>query len=378
MIRFRRGVVAAVTGGRPGLNEIMVNVEGREERAVNYEKLTGRVQAGDRVLLNTTAVSLGLGTGGYHFVAAVEGKSVPDPGREGHVMKLRYTPFQVKVLSVEEEGHPFNNLYRSVESLDGMPVVAGTLHSMVAPVAAAVKHFTGPGVKVFYLMTDGAALPIWFSKLVQELKEKNLIDGTVTCGHAFGGDYEAVNVYSGLLCARAAGAHLAVVAMGPGIVGSASQFGHTGLEQGEIINAVNILGGRAIGIPRVSFADPRERHRGLSHHSRTALGKVALTRCTVPFPAWRGEKKSLISRQLWESGISGRHHVVEVDTGELPGILDFYGLAVTTMGRSLGEDPDFFHTAGAAGIYAAGLLQPGLYKAPDGDDGVRLPAQQDH
>lgn len=376
MILFRRGVVTAVTGGWPGMAELLVSVGGREERAVNYEKLTGRVEAGDKVLLNTTAVALGLGTGGYHFVAAVEDKEVPDPAGEGHIMKLRYTPFQVKVLSVEEESHPFNKLYRSVDSLDGMPVVVGTLHSMVAPVAAAIKHTAGPGIKVFYLMTDGAALPIWLSGLVRELKDKGLVNGTVTCGQAFGGDYEAINVYSGLIFARAAGAHVAMVAMGPGIVGSASEFGHTGLEQGEIINAVNILGGNAIGIPRVSFADTRERHLGLSHHSRTALGKVALTRCTVPIPAWKGEKQSFIRKQLKESGIYRRHQVVEVDTRDLPGIMDHYGLAVTSMGRSFSDDPDFFHAAGAAGIYASMLLQASLNKAPDGAGDKCLPAQQ--
>lgn len=362
LILFRRGEVAAVTGRRPGVTEIAVRVEGREEKAVNYDELTGRVEAGDRVVLNTTAVFKSLGTGGYHFVTAVEGKNIPEPGPEGHIMKVRYTPFQVKVLAVEEEDHPGNRLYRSVENLGGMPVLVGTLHSMVAPAAAALRHLAGTGLKLFYLMTDGAALPIWFSRLVYDLKHKKIIDATVTCGHSFGGDYEAVNVYSGLLWARAAGACAAVVAMGPGIVGSSSAFGHTALEQGEIVNAVNILGGRAIAIPRISFADPRPRHTGLSHHTRTALGRVALTRCTVPLPVLRGEKKRLVRRQLKESGICGRHRVVEVDTGGLQEIMATYGLSVTTMGRTPKEDPDFFHAAGAAGIYAARLLQAGIDK----------------
>ncbi len=364
MIRFRRGVVATVGSRRPGLTEVTVKVGGREEKAVNYDRLTGRVEAGDVVLLNTTAVAKGLGTGGFHFVAAVEGRIVPDPGPEGHIMKLRYTPFQIKVLAVEEEDHPGSALYRSTRDLAGMPVVAASLHSAVGPVAAAVKHLAGPGTRLFYLMTDGAALPAWFSRLVHELREKKLIDGTVTCGHAFGGDYEAVNVYSGLLWARAAGADLAVASMGPGIVGSSSEFGHTGLEQGEIVNAVNILGGRAIAVPRISFADVRERHRGLSHHTRTALGRVALAPCTVPIPALRGKKKSLVHKQLTDSGICKKHRVVEVNTAAMPEIMASYGLMTTTMGRSFAEDPEFFHAAGAAGIYAAGLLQTGADEFP--------------
>ncbi|MCL6611016.1 MAG: DUF3866 family protein [Peptococcaceae bacterium] len=375
MIRFRRGVVTAILGARPGVTEVMVNIGGREEMALNYDLITGGVAAGDRVILNTTAVARGLGTGGYHFVAAVEGKNGPDPGPRGHIMKLRYTPFQVKVLAVEEEEHPENRLYRTVKDLGGMPVVIGSLHSMAAPAAAALKRLAGPGARIFYLMTDGGALPVWFSRLAHELKAKKLIDATVTCGHAFGGDYEAINIYSGLLWSRAAGADAAVVAMGPGIVGSSTEFGHTGLEQGEIVNAVNILGGRAVAIPRVSFADPRERHRGLSHHTRTALGKVALTPCTVTVPAWRGEKRSLIFRQMKEAGIFQRHRVVEVDTSGLPGIMGYFGLNVTTMGRRMEEDPEFFHAAGAAGIYAAGLLQQGADKLPDRGESSGMPAQ---
>jgi len=364
LIISRMGKVSSITGIRPGLTEITVMVDGREERAINYDHLTGPVVAGDLVKLNTTAVSMNLGTGGYHFVMAVEGKNGPDPPREGHIMKLRYTPSQVKVHSVEEEDYPGS--YNSAQGLEGTPVVVGTLHSMVAPITAAIKHFTGPAAKIVYLMTDGAALPIWLSRLIHELKLKRLVDETVTCGHAFGGDHEAINVYSGLLWARASGADAIVVSMGPGIVGSASQFGHTALEQGEIVNAVNILGGRAIAVPRISFADPRPRHFGLSHHTGTALGRVALTPCVVPIPLMKGRKKTFIYSQMKESGIFGRHKIVEVDSRSYKELLDSYGLAVTTMGRSLGEDPEFFETAWAAGIYAAGLLQPGVDELPDG------------
>ncbi|MFZ5652268.1 MAG: DUF3866 family protein [Bacillota bacterium] len=364
MIACSFGRVLSIVEQRPGITEILVDIDGCAGRAVNYDGITGPVEAGDTVRLNTTAVWKKLGTGGYHFVMAVEQKKPPDPTEKGHIMKLRYTPFQVKVHSVEEEDHPGNQIYRSLKSLGKMPVVVGTLHSMTAPAAAAIKYLAGPGIKLFYLMTDGAALPIYLSRLVHGLKAGGLIDGTVTCGHAFGGDFEAINVYSGLIWARAAGADAAIVSMGPGIVGSASEFGHTALEQGEIVNAVNILGGRAIAIPRVSFADARRRHFGLSHHTRTALGKVALTGCTVPIPVLKGGKRSVLHSQLKESGIWERHRVVEVDTGRIGCIMGSFGLKVTTMGRSCREDPEFFDTAGAAGIYAAGLLQAGSDETP--------------
>lgn len=361
------GVVLSIIDRRPGLEEITVDMNGRRERAINYEYITGPVQAGDRVLLNTTAVSINLGTGGYHYVMAVVGENGSDPGREGHIMKLRYTPLQVKVLAVEEQEHPSGSVYRSKVSIDGIPVVVGSLHSMLAPVAAAIRSRAGAGLKIAYLMTDGGSLPIWFSRLVHELKEKGLVDETITCGHAFGGDYEAVNIYSGLIWARANGAGAIIAAMGPGIVGTATVFGNTAIEQGEIVNAVNVLGGRAIAVPRISFADSRPRHYGISHHTLTALGKVALTGCTVVIPSLTGKKKSVVERQLRESGIIQKHQVVEMDPGCVEDILGAYSLSVTTMGRDASADPEFFATACSAGLYTAGLLKPGADEATDRD-----------
>lgn len=365
MINSSFGRVISISKSRPGITEMVVEVEGRAEKAINYDLLTGRVEVGDTVRLNTTAIRKKLGTGGFHFVMGVENRDVPSPPQQGHIIKLRYTPFQVKVHSVEEDDYPGSDLYRTVAGLDSVPVLVGSLHSMIGPAAAAIKYLAGMETTIFYLMTDGAALPISLSVLVHELKKRRLIDRTVTSGHSFGGDYEAINTYSGLLWSKAAGADVILVSMGPGIVGSASEFGHTALEQGEIVNAVNILGGRAIAIPRISFADARKRHFGLSHHTRTALGKVALTGCTVPIPFLSGGKKTVLYSQLKESGILEKHRVLEVDTRQIGHIMESFDLSVTTMGRSYIDDPEFFETAGAAGAYAAGLLQPGLNKAGD-------------
>ncbi|MFZ5644089.1 MAG: DUF3866 family protein [Bacillota bacterium] len=365
MIERRAGVVSSILERRPGATEISVSVDGRDEKALNYDFLTGSVDVGDRVLLNTTAVTKNLGTGGYHFVIAVNENKEEKANKSGHIIKMRYTPFQINVLSIEEDSHPENAVYRSVSELGGTPVVAGSLHSMIAPIAAAVKYTAGFGIKVAYLMTDGAALPIWLSKLVHGLKNKKLIDFTITCGHAFGGDYEAVNVYSGLLCARVKGADVIIASMGPGIVGTSTEYGNTALEQGEIINAVNVLGGYAIAIPRISFADSRSRHYGLSHHTRTALGKVALSSCTVVLPFLCSSKKTIIDQQLNESGILKKHKIVELDTKMLEKVMDYYKISVTTMGRSIKEDPDFFHTSFASGIYAGRLLKSGFHKTSD-------------
>ena len=61
---FRTGVVTAILAERAGLQK--VEVDG--ERAYVLTQLIGTVAVGDRVVVNTTAVDLGLGTGGWHFV----------------------------------------------------------------------------------------------------------------------------------------------------------------------------------------------------------------------------------------------------------------------------------------------------------------------
>ncbi|MTI84133.1 MAG: DUF3866 family protein [Firmicutes bacterium] len=359
MISTKIGTVLSVQSTINGISELEVNIDGNSSRAINYDNLTGPAKPNDRVLLNTTAVVKKLGTGGNHFVMANMSRPERDAAVEGHIMKLRYSPSQVKVLAVEEQESPYFQIMSQAVSLQGTPVIVGTLHSMLAAAAAAIYGIKKGKARVAYVMTDGAALPLPLSKLVQELKQKDLIHTTITCGHAFGGDLEAVTVYSALLAARAvARADIIIVTMGPGIVGTASQFGFTGIEQGEIINAVNILGGQAVAIPRISFADQRERHFGLSHHSRTALGKVALTPCSVPIPVslFAGNKKELVLKQLKESGISTKHQVLEVDSSPGLEVLREKEINVKTMGRSLSDDPQFFEATAAAGVLACKLL----------------------
>lgn len=358
MIRIRKGIVKTLTSHRPGITELLVEVEGDNQRAINYDQLTGTINPGDEVILNTTAVFKNLGTGGAHFVMANLTNSSQDVPEEGHIMKARYSPCQVKVLSVEESESPYAEIMQQSENLNGTPVIIGSLHSMIAPVAAAIKKLGCDQLRVAYLMTDAASLPLALSRLVFELKNKGLIHDTITCGQAFGGDYEAINVYTGLLaCKSVTKADVIIVATGPGIVGSNSRYGFTGLEQAEIINAVNILGGQAIAIPRISFADLRERHLGISHHSRTALGKVALSRATVTLPQLEPEKIELLLRQVEASGISSRHNIAIIEAEAALEALVEYDVKVSTMGRNINQDREFFLAAGAAGIYVKDILQ---------------------
>lgn len=354
MIRIRQGKVREIISNVGGVTEIKVDVDGNTEKAVNYDFMTGPVEIGHQVSLNTTAVHKSLGSGGFHFVMANYSVASTEVEELGHIMKLRYTPCQVKCFSVEEELNPSRAKIEDFTSLRGTPVIVGTLHSMLAAAAAGVKAASGGKLKIAYVMTDGAALPIQLSKTVAELKEKGLIDATVTIGHAFGGDFEAVNIYTGLIAAReAAGADVIIVAMGPGIVGTGTKFGFTGVEQGEIINAVNILGGKPVAIPRISFADSRERHTGISHHTITVLTKIALSKCTLVLPVMDPGKENYVEKQLLKSGISLEHKVVK-ENGD-PALLYLMdkNIVVSTMGRNLSQDKEFFLAAGAAGIFAS-------------------------
>lgn len=352
MIELRRGRISKILARRAGLVELEVEEDGSFRRAAAYEALTGPVEEGQEVILNTTATALNLGSGGYDFVLHVLGNDRRELTGVGHIMKLRYTPLQVRCLSVEEEASPHRRALEQCQSLEGMPVIAGSVHSMLAPAALAVRHLA-PRARVAYVMTDGGALPLTWSRTVEELRAKGYLDATITVGHAFGGELEAVNKFSGLLAARAAArADVAIVAMGPGIVGTGTRYGHTGLEQGEVINAAAVLGGVPIAVPRLSFADPRERQRGVSHHTLTALGRVALARAIVSLPLLPPPERTLVQRQLAEAGVLQRHEVREVDTSFLAPLLDDLDFSVTYMGRSYRDDPFFFEAAAAAGAVA--------------------------
>ncbi len=350
-LELKKAQVQEILSHRPNYTEVRVNLSGNLVKAVNYDALTGEIAVGDWVYLNTTAVSKNLGTGGWHFVLANLNQPEMAMEETGHIMKLRYTPMQVKVLSVEEEEHPLNPAYRQTSTLAGTPVIIGTLHSMLPPLLAALNYKKQIRPKIIILMTDGAALPAYFSRNLVQLRELDLMQGVVTCGHAFGGDWEAVNNYSGLLAAKAAGAEIIVACMGPGIVGTGSTFGFTGIEQGELVNAVRVLGGRPLAIPRISFADPRPRHWGLSHHTQTALGRVALQSCEIVFPDLPSEQRNLLEQQIEASHLAERHQIIWQDSSPTEQALQSFNLQASSMGRKFADDPAFFQAAAASGFY---------------------------
>jgi hypothetical protein len=368
MIRWRDGVVTGVRREWPGAVELEVTVSGGDAcRALAYPALTGRPAPGDRVLLNTTALALGLGTGGYAFVAAIPDRLPPDgPPRPGHVVKARYTPLQATVLGVDEQDSPHHEVLRDADDLGGMPVVVADLHSALPAVLAATRDVTSPRAdappralttpRAAYVMQDGGALPAWFSRTCAGLQEAGWLAGTITVGQAFGGDLEAVTLHTGLLAARLVlGADLAVVTQGPGNLGTGTRWGFSGVACGEAVNAAAVLNGRPVASLRVSGADPRDRHRGVSHHSLTAYGRVALARADVVVPELPGEFGARVAGQAAELG--QRHRLVRVPVDGLHEALRACPVPLSTMGRGLDEDLAYFLAAAAAGRHALSLLQ---------------------
>lgn len=359
MISFRKAKVKEIESYRADLARIKVDVDGEVSTAINYDKLSGQVEVGDTVIVNTKAVELNLGSGETHFVLWNLKNSSFTMGGAGHLMKLRYTPMQFSVLSAEEQESSYHGLLKECKDLEKMPVVAGELHSQLPAMVAAIKE-ANPKLKVAYIMTDGAALPLVLSDLVEKLKELGLLDFTITYGQAFGGDFEAVNIYSALAVAKvAACVDIAVVVMGPGIAGTGTILGYSGIEQGAVLNAVSALNGVPIAAMRLHFADKRERHYGVSHHSLTSLGIAALAKSDVVLPKMSKEKREYVFKQLEDNAISSKHRIVEIDADKIPGILKGKSLQVTTMGRNIDEEPDFFRAAGAAGIHAVNQLGAG-------------------
>jgi hypothetical protein len=337
----------APAGGRPcGDGEV---------RALAYPALTGRPRPGDRVLLNTTALHQGLGTGGYAIVVAVPDRLPADPELPGHVVKARYTPLQATVASVEEQGSEFHDLLRDADSLGGMPVVIADLHSALPAILAGLYHAPGPRPSAAYIMTDGGALPAWFSRTIAGLREAGWLAGTITTGQALGGDLEAVTVHSGLLAARhVLRADVAVLTQGPGNLGTGTRWGYSGVAAGEAVNAVAVLGGRPVAALRVSAADSRGRHQGISHHSLTAYGRVALAAADVVVPELPGAFGARVLKVATEE-LGGRHQIVQTGTEGLAEALRAAPVTLSTMGRGLDGDLEYFLACAAAGRHARRL-----------------------
>jgi hypothetical protein len=298
---------------------IRLDVDGQP--CVAYPRLTGPVEEGDTVLVNTRAVELALGSGGFDILYANLTRGLNLPAEDGaHVMSLPYAPGQRVTRFAEEDG-------AAPDRIDDLAVVCTGLHSQLAPVCAALA-----GRRVAYVQLGGGALPVSLSDTVRALKARMLLETAIAVSPCVDGDLQCATVAGALTHAAGRGAEVVVCGIGPGIVGTGSTWGHGGLAVADAANVAAALGARSIVAPRVSFADERARHRGLSHHTRSALA-LCLGAVRVAWP--RGLKSP--------EGVD----VVEVDVTGWEGACA--SLPLSHMGRGPGDDPWFFAAAFAAG-----------------------------
>jgi Protein of unknown function (DUF3866) len=321
-LRLRRGSVTAIVDRLEGLTRI--EVDGTP--CLAYPRLTGPVAVGDEVLVNVQARELGLGSGGFDVLYANLTRGLDLPAEVGpHVMKLPYTPLQFAALHAEEDG-------AQATALGGLPVVCCSLHSQVAPVCAGI----GEGRRIAYLQLPGGALPVSLSDAVRALKERGLVEVTVAVGACVDGDVSCVSTASALAWAAHEHVDVAVCSIGPGIVGTGSFLGHGGLAAAEAANAAAALGGRPVLAVRVSDADARERHRRVSHHTRSVL-ELCFGQVVSAWPVGEEAPDWLQPRE--EVEVSGWQDACA-------------GLPLAHMGRGPSDDPSFFEAAYAAGRLA--------------------------
>jgi hypothetical protein len=335
-LKLRRGVVVSA-------DPLEVEIDGERRRAWADESLLGEMREGDEVVVNVAALDLGLGSGGFDVVHVNLSRGLGG-GTEGdaHVMKLNYTSLQHPVEPVEEQSVRLLGPWRP----KGAPlsVLVLPLHGHLAPAAWAAAQ-AAPGLRVGYVQTGGGAMPGSFSRDVKELRQRDLLAGHITAAPAYGGEHEALGPVGALDAAAALGWDAVLVGPGPGIIGSDTAYGHGGMAALDNAHAALSLNLPTAISPRLSSSDPRERHRGLSHHTRTVLD-LLLAPVDLPIP----EEAQDLFADLGNS--KHRPHSVSIDLSLYGGS----GLPTRTMGRDLSDDPLFFAAPLAAGTFLARSL----------------------
>jgi hypothetical protein len=332
-LKLRRGIVVSA-------DPLEVEVDGERRAAWIDVVLLGEVQVGDEVVVNVAALDLDLGSGGFDVVHVNLTRGLKGGGEgDAHVMKLNYTSLQHPVEPVEEEAV---RLFADIQG-KGAPlrVLVLPLHGHLAPAAWAAAE-AAPGLRVGYVQTGGGALPGSLSRDVKQLRERGLLAGHITAAPAYGGEFEALSTVGALDAAAHLGWEAVLIAPGPGIIGSDTAFGHGGMAALGSAHAALSLDLPTLISPRLSSSDPRDRHRGLSHHTRTVLD-LLLAPVDVVIP--EGEEEIA-------SALGAFSHRVRLAPADLEGYATS-GLPIRTMGRPLDEDRLFFAAPLAAGALLA-------------------------
>jgi hypothetical protein len=347
VLSLRRGrVVSVEAGDRVARFSVSIDDTGAERPAIAYPELTGPLEPGDEVIVNVEALDLGLGSGGFDLLVANLSRGLGLATQEdAHVMKLNYTPIQHAV-------HPIEDGLERVEQGTPPPAAVLPLHGQLAVAAFAFSE-RAPGKRLGYVQSEGGALAGWLSDSAADLLGRGLIADHVTVAPCFGGRREAITLEGALHAgAERLGWEAAMVAPGPGILGSASALGHGGLAALHSAHSALALGGEVVLAPRISSGDQRPRHRGLSHHTRAVMS-LLLRPVTVAIPDGISDASR---RALENAARETGHETEEVGVGDLVEAFLGSGLPATTMGRSFAEDEDFFRAGLAGGAILAGRV----------------------
>jgi Protein of unknown function (DUF3866) len=385
MLKLRRATVLQAGPADGPEQDLTISLAGERRAAIADVTLVGSSARGDDVIVNVQARDLGLGSGGFDIVHANLTRGLTGEGLDGaHVMKLNYTSLQHAVRPVEDAlmGEPDGGAHPEGPTQAGeflslplqRPVAVLALHGQLAAVAWAFAQ-ARPGARLGFVQTAGGALPGGHSRTVRKLRERGLLAGHLTAGAAYGGEGEAIStagaLHHGL---RTLGWDAAVCGPGPGIVGSSSSLGHGGMSALDSAHTAIALGAQILLVARMSSADERPRHRGLSHHTLTVLD-LLLEPVTVALPAGIrspagadlraslgsvfGSAAERVKPQL-ELDVDRPARMARHDWRRAPVDMPAYqasGLPAKTMGRVLLEDPLFFGAALAGGTVLAELCE---------------------
>jgi hypothetical protein len=384
MLKLRRATVLQAGPADGPEQDLTISLAGDRRAAIADVGLVGSSVQGDDVIVNVQARDLGLDSGGFDIVHVNLTRGLTGQGVDGaHVMKLNYTSLQHAVQPVEDTltsesnggAHPGGQT-QAGEFLSlplQRPVAVLALHGQLAAVAWAFAQ-ARPEARLGFIQTAGGALPGGHSQTVRTLRERGLLAGHLTAGAAYGGEGEAISTAGALHHGLSTlGWDAAVCGPGPGMVGSSSSLGHGGMSALDSAHIAIALGAQTLLVARMSCADERPRHRGLSHHTLTVLD-LLLEPVTVALPAGIRSPAGADLRASLGSVFGSAERVkpqLELDVDrparmarhdwrrapvDMPGYLAS-GLPAKTMGRVLLEDPLFFGAALAGGTVLAELCE---------------------
>lgn len=362
MLNLERGKVIEVLywDEKIQILEVESSDKSLREKAINYISETGICRMGDMIVMNTVGKRLGLGTGGYNFIylnlsGELDGLRLLDR-KDGHIIKMKYTGSQTRVKAVEEciENRGIFNMENGIPQ---RPVIFAILHSMVSPLVKSIKYLKSDAI-ISCIYTYGGAMNSNNSFTLKRLRDEGLINGVITAGECYGGDYESINIISGILfglCRLAS--DILIVCCGPGVAGSSTYCGFSTFDFIGSIYTAKMLGLYPVLVPRASMADMRERHLGLSMQSIAILKMLDFS---VHFPVYRDlkdlESFNYIFNQLRLNGIMDKHIVEFIEAESVKNIIADTAEDTRVMGRDYRSDPCFFYNCSSSGIYSVGLL----------------------